>query len=69
MRAKDWSTIPHLYFADCRYSFRFINFDRLRELIAPKEQDGTEKNRGKKRITATRRDGIRNLIIDIGEEE
>jgi len=40
MRAKDRSAILHLYFADCRYSFRFINFDRLRELIAPEERDG-----------------------------
>lgn len=48
VRAKDRSAILHLYFADCRYSFRFINFDRvrLRELIAPDERDRAEKNRG-----------------------
>lgn len=56
VRAKDRTAILHLYFADCRYSFRFINFGRLRELIAPEESETvTEKNRRKKRVTAAKR--------------
>lgn len=70
-------------FADCRYSFRFINFDRvrLRELIAPcrlwKGHAGGEisrrgKDRRRRRRTVVEREegeiAPRNLIIDVGEE-
>lgn len=71
VRAKDRSAILHLYFADCRYSFRFINLDRvsLRELIARPRDGNGEKSRREKRITAARRRCTYNLIISISRRE